>query len=80
MEDNARHNFEKLIKDLESDVARGDVQAMKWLGDVYYQGDDKHASNLSLALKYWKMAADQRYMVLMMHQRLWFFGNFEMEC
>lgn len=58
MEDNARHNFEKLIKDLESDVARGDVQAMKWLGDVYYQGDDKHASNLSLALKYWKMAAD----------------------
>lgn len=26
MEDNARHNFEKLIKDLESDVARGDVQ------------------------------------------------------
>lgn len=34
MEDNARHNFEKLIKDLESDVARGDVQAMKWLGDV----------------------------------------------
>ena len=50
MEDNARHNFEKLIKDLESDVARGDVQAMKWLGDVYYQGDDKHQKKLIVEL------------------------------
>lgn len=58
MKENIESNYEKLIKDLESDVACGDVQAMKWLGDVYYQGDDKHASNLSLALKYWKMAAD----------------------
>ncbi len=58
MDNNKGYNYEELVKNLEADVANGDVKSMKWLGDIYYQGDDKHVSNLPLALKYWKMAAD----------------------
>ena len=30
------YEYEDLIKKLEMDVVSGDIQSMKWLGDVYY--------------------------------------------
>lgn len=53
------YEYEDLIKKLEMDVVSGDIQSMKWLGDVYYQGSQAHPSDLKRAMDYWKMAADR---------------------
>lgn len=50
--------FNALAERLKRKAAAGDVQAMKWLGDLYYQGPNKTDRNVQAAFPYWKMAAD----------------------
>lgn len=49
---------QELVASLKEKAENGDVQAMQWLGDIYYQGQGGIPQNKELTFKYWKMAAD----------------------
>lgn len=53
-----QHEFDGLVATLKQKVQNGDSMAMKHLGDAYYQGASGKEKNVSAALPYWKMAAD----------------------
>ena len=46
------------MSSLKEKAENGDVQAMQWLGDIYYKGQGGIPQNKELTFKYWKMAAD----------------------
>ncbi len=50
--------YNKLIETLKEQVAAEDVEAMRMLGDTYYQGISGNDENLSDALPYWQLAAN----------------------
>ena len=51
--------YNQLVANLKNDIALGKVEAMKLLGDIYYQGINKNEQNIKTALPYWRMAADR---------------------
>lgn len=51
--------FSKTIEQLKEVVQGGDTDAMRMLGDLYYQGVSGNELNLAAARPYWKMAADR---------------------
>ncbi len=53
-----QQEYNQLISDLKEMAANGDVEAMKHLGNVYYEGPSGTDENVFAALPYWKMAAD----------------------
>lgn len=53
-----QQEYNQMISDLKQLVANGDVESMKRLGDLYYQGTSGTDENIFAALPYWKMAAD----------------------
>ena len=53
-----RDTFNETVESLKEGIKAGDVQAMKWLGDLYYQGMTGNDENLEAAIPYWQMAAD----------------------
>lgn len=53
-----QQEYNKMISDLKVLVANGDVESMRYLGDLYYQGTSGSDENTFAALPYWKMAAD----------------------
>jgi len=53
-----RVKFKELVDSLKIQAENGDVGAMKWLGDAYYQGISGDEQNVDAAISYWKMAAD----------------------
>lgn len=53
-----QQEYNQMISDLKEHVANGDVECMKYLGDLYYQGTSGTDENIFAALPYWKMAAD----------------------
>lgn len=52
------YQFEDLIDTLKAKALDGDVQAMRHLGDAYYQGASGKDRNITAALPYWQQAAD----------------------
>ena len=50
--------FDNLIDILKEKALNGDVDAMRNLGDAYYQGPTGKEKNISAAFPYWKKAAD----------------------
>ena len=53
-----QNEFNQLAEELKEHIAEGDVQAMRWLGDLYAQGLSGNDENYIAAFPYWKMAAD----------------------
>lgn len=53
-----QQEYNKMISDLKELVAHGDVESMRYLGDLYHQGPSGTDENIFAALPYWKMAAD----------------------
>ena len=53
-----QQEYNQMISDLKQLVAHGDVESMKLLGDLYYQGTSGGDENTFATLPYWKMAAD----------------------
>lgn len=53
-----QQEYNQMISDLKKLVANGDVESMRCLGDLYYQGTSGTDENTFAALPYWKMAAD----------------------
>lgn len=53
-----QQEYNQMISALKQLVANGDVEAMRNLGDLYYQGTSGTDENIFAALPYWKMAAD----------------------
>lgn len=53
-----QQEFNQMISDLKGLAASGDVESMRYLGDLYYQGTSGTDENTFAALPYWKMAAD----------------------
>lgn len=53
-----QQEYNKMISDLKERVAQGDVECMRYLGDLYHQGPSGTDENIFAALPYWKMAAD----------------------
>lgn len=51
--------FNKTIEQLKEVAQGGDTDAMRMLGDLYYQGVSGNELNLVAARPYWKMAADR---------------------
>ncbi len=53
-----RDTFNETVESLKEGIKAKDVQAMKWLGDLYYQGMTGNDENLEAAIPYWQMVAD----------------------
>ncbi len=53
-----QQEYNQMISALKERVANGDVESMRYLGDLYYQGTSGIDENTFAALPYWKMAAD----------------------
>lgn len=53
-----QQEYNQMISDLKEMVADGNVEAMRWLGDLYHQGPSGTDENNFAAIPYWKMAAD----------------------
>ncbi len=53
-----QQEYNQMISDLKELVAQGDVESMRYLGDLYHQGPSGTDENIFAALPYWKMAAD----------------------
>lgn len=53
-----QQEYNQMISDLKELVSNGDVESMKHLGDLYYQGISGTDENTFAALPYWKMAAE----------------------
>lgn len=53
-----QQEYNQMISNLKEMVADGNVEAMRYLGDLYYQGTSGTDENTFAALPYWKMAAD----------------------
>lgn len=50
--------FEELAINLKERMRAGDVEAMRFLGDLYYQGPSGNDKNIRDALPYWQRAVD----------------------
>ncbi|MDO4601101.1 MAG: tetratricopeptide repeat protein [Eubacteriales bacterium] len=49
---------QEFVDGLKEKAESGDVQSMKWLGDIYYKGQGGIPQSDEMTFKYWKMAAD----------------------
>lgn len=54
----SQQEFERMAAVLEEQAEKGDVTAMKLLGDLYYQGPTGKGANIAAALPWWKTAVD----------------------
>lgn len=53
-----QQKFDELVDTLKEKALGGDVEAMKHLGDAYYQGPSGKEKNIKAALPYWRRAVD----------------------